>query len=144
MKKLRKNWRKLFNWKSLEIFIAKMMLWSEVDILFMFKRFLMEFCSFFLILELFNGKLVIFNANLRRKFPLLCLDRNLSCFSKFVESYYPNFWLLVEESRKCMNVKLKLLNDLLGLKIKRIKEYSSFWTSFHIFRQEALRAAHFV
>ena len=135
MIKLRKNWRKLFNWKSLEIFIAKiLMLWSEVSVSFMFKRFLKEFCSFFLILELFNGKLVIFNANLRLKFPLLCLDRNLNCFSKFVESYYPNFWLLVEESRKCMNVKLKLLNDLLGLEIKRIKEYSSIWTSFHIFR----------
>ena len=135
MKKLRKNWRKLFNWKSLEIFIAKiLMLWSEVSVSFMSKRFLKEFCSFFLILELFNGKLVIFNANLRRKFPLLCLNRNLNCFSKIVESYYPNFWLLVEKPRKCMNVKLKLLNDLLSPEIKLIKEYSSIWTFFHIFR----------
>ena len=133
MKKLRKNWRKLFNWKSLEIFFAKiLMLWSEVSVSFMSKRFLKEFCSFFLILELFNGKLVIFNANLRLKFPLLCLDWNLSCFSKFVESYYPNFWLLVEESRKCMNVKR--LNELLGPEIKLIQEYISILTSFHIFR----------
>ena len=127
--------KKIVRLKIIRNFYCKnidVMIWSEcfVHVQTFFEGVLLVFSYF----RTFQSKMVIFNANLRRKFSLLCLNRNLNCFSKFIESYYPNFWLLVEESRKCMNVKLKQLNDLLGLEIKRIKEYSSIWTSFHIFR----------